>query len=499
MQKKVIVIGSGFSSLSAASYLAKSGFEVTVLEKNNTAGGRARKFETQGYNFDMGPSWYWMPEIFEEFFNDFGVSVKDYYQLKRLSPSYAVYFGKGEEMLVPSDFGELCALFESNEKGAGDKLRLFLKEAEFKYRVGVDKMMRRPGESIKEFMDLSFVPALFRLDLFQSIDKHIRKYFTNDKLIQLLEFPILFLGTMPENTPALYSFMNYADMALGTWYPIGGMHKIVEGMVKVATAQGVKFKFGEAVESIDVENGQAVSVSTKTARYAADLVVAGSDYQHTEQTLLKKEFRTYTQKYWDKRVMAPSSLLFFLGINKPLPQLQHHTLFFDEPFGPHGKDIYINHKWPEKPLFYVCRTTATDKSVAPENCENVFILIPVAPDLNDDEATRERFFQQIMKRLEVYCGFDLTPFVEFKRSYAHANFMKDYNAFKGNAYGLANTLFQTANLKPALKSKKVKNLFYTGQLTVPGPGVPPAIISGKLVTEQIVKRIKSRKLILQHG
>jgi phytoene desaturase len=487
MQKKVVVIGSGFSSLSAASYLAKSGFDVTIVEKNSSPGGRARKFETHGYNFDMGPSWYWMPEIFEEFFNDFEKKAADFYDLKRLSPSYSVYFGKGDEMIVPSDFEALCALFESIEKGAGLKLKAFLKEAEYKYRVGIDRMMRKPGSSIKEFMDMSLFPAVFKLDLFQSIDKHIRKYFKHEKLIRLLEFPILFLGTMPENTPALYSLMNYADMALGTWYPMGGMHKIIEGMVHVATSKGVKFVYDNAVESIDVKNGKAISVTTKNQVFDADIVVAGSDYNHTEQVLLKKEYRNYTEKYWDKRVLAPSSLLFYLGVKKPLPKLQHHTLFFDEPFGPHAQEIYVTPKWPKNPLFYVCRTTATDKSVAPENCENLFLLIPVAPNLIDDESTRAHYYNLIMERLELFCGEEIRPFVEYKRSYAHANFIKDYNAFKGNAYGLANTLMQTANLKPSLKSKKVSNLYFAGQLTVPGPGVPPAIISGKIVSEQIVK------------
>lgn len=477
--------------MSAASYLAKSGFEVTIVEKNESAGGRARKFEAKGYNFDMGPSWYWMPEIFEEFYNDFGKTTADFYTLKRLSPSYSVYFGKSDEMLVPSGTDELCNMFEKMEHGAGKKLRKFLDEAEFKYRVGVDKMMRKPGESYKEFLDLSFIPALFRLDLFQSIDKHIRKSFKNEKLIRLLEFPILFLGTMPENTPALYSLMNYADMALGTWYPMGGMYRIVEAMENVAKSQGVKFIFGQAVKKININDGRAISVSTDKQTIEADIIVAGSDYNHTEQTLLPKEYRTYSSDYWEKRVMAPSSLLFYLGVKKTLPKLQHHTLFFDEQFGPHAKEIYTTPQWPKKPLFYVCRTTASDKTVAPEGCENLFLLIPVAPGLKDDEETRERYYDLLMNRLEDFCGEPIRPFVEYKRSYAHNDFISDYNAFKGNAYGLANTLMQTANLKPSLRSKKVKNLYYTGQLTVPGPGVPPAIISGKVVAEQIVKHSKS--------
>lgn len=490
MSNKIVVIGSGFSSLSAASYLAKSGFEVTVIEKNDSAGGRARKFETQGYNFDMGPSWYWMPEIFEEFFSDFDSNTASHYELKRLSPSYAAYFGNGEELIVPSDLSELCQLFESIEPGAGNHLKKYLKEAEYKYRVAVDKIMRRPGKSISEFLEFSFIPALFRMDLFQSIEKHIRKHFTSEKIIRLLEFPILFLGTMPKNTPALYSLMNYADMALGTWYPKGGMYKIVEGMKNVALQQGVKFVFNETVNSINVQNGKAVSVSTQSKVYKADWVVAGSDYQHTEQTLLKKEYRKYSSNYWSKRVMAPSALLFYLGIKKLLPKLQHHTLFFDCSLEAHAAEIYDAPQWPKQPMFYVCRTSASDTSVAPPGCENLFILIPIAAGLNDDEIIREKYYTSIMSRLETYCGESIKPYVEFKKSYAHSNFNADYNAYKGNAYGLANTLKQTARFKPSITSNKVCNLFYTGQLTVPGPGVPPAIISGKLVAEQVSKKIK---------
>ena len=492
MKKKVVVIGSGFSSLSAASHLAKQGFDVTIVEKNDSPGGRARKFEASGYTFDMGPSWYWMPDVFEQFFNFFGKKASDFYSLKRLSPSYSVYFGNGDEMLVPSDYTELCNLFESIEKGASEKLKKFLNEAEYKYRVGINKLVHKPGQSITEFLDWELATGVFKLDVFQSMTAHIRKSFKNEKLVRLLEFPVIFLGAMPEKTPALYSLMNYADMVLGTWYPMGGMHKIVEAMVSVAQSQGVKFEYNQNINSIHVEAGKVISVSSSTNNFDADIVVAGSDYHHTEQTLLKKEFRTYSPGYWDSRVMAPSSLLFYLGVKKPLKMLQHHTLFFDEPFAPHAKDIYVTPQWPDKPLFYVCRTTATDESVAPVNCENIFLLIPVAPDLKDDEATREKYYQIIMKRLEAFCGEEIIPFVEYKRSYAHSNFINDYNAFKGNAYGLANTLMQTANLKPALKSKKVKGLYYTGQLTVPGPGVPPAIISGKVVAEQISKDFRKQ-------
>jgi phytoene desaturase len=300
-----------------------------------------------------------------------------------------------------------------------------------------------------------------------------------------MEFPVLFLGATPENTPALYSLMNYADLALGTWYPRGGMHKIVEGMVKVAQQQGVKLEYNQEVQEIRVENGRATGVQTAAGFRPADIVVAGADYHHAEQQLLAPQHRHYDEKYWDSRTMAPSSLLFYLGINKRLNNLRHHNLFFDEDFGRHAQEIYEQPQWPSKPLFYASVPSQTDPTVAPEGCENLFLLVPVAPDLADPEETRERYYHLVMDRLERLTGQSIRDAVVYKRSYAHSDFVADYHSYKGNAYGLANTLKQTAILKPTLKSKKVSNLYFTGQLTVPGPGVPPSLISGQVVAKEV--------------
>ncbi|MDQ3290033.1 MAG: phytoene desaturase family protein, partial [Bacteroidota bacterium] len=355
----------------------------------------------------------------------------------------------------------------------------------------INQLVHKPSRSISEFLSLKLLLDVLRLDVFQSIHGHLRKYFRHEKLLQLLEFPILFLGALPQNTPALYSLMNYADIVLGTWYPMGGMYKIVEGMVALAKEQGVEFDFNQNVQQINVKNGHAYQVVTDTKAVEADIVLAGADYHHVEQQLLAPEYRSYTESYWDKRVLAPSSLIFYLGVNKRLQRLSHHNLFFDEDFGPHAREIYKNPRWPEKPLFYVSAPSQTDPSVAPEGGENLFILIPVAPGLEDNESIREQYYQLVMDRLEKLTGQTIRDSVVVKRSYAHSDFIRDYNAFKGNAYGLANTLMQTAILKPGLKSKKVKNLFYTGQLTVPGPGVPPSLISGQVVAEEIRKEFSS--------
>ena len=489
--KKAIVIGSGFAGLSAASFLAKAGWAVTLLEKHEQPGGRAQKFEANGFTFDMGPSWYWMPDVFERYFNYFGKKVSDYYSLKRLDPSYSVYYPKNK-IDIPADYTALKQLFESIEKGSAAQLDKFLAEALYKYEVGVKKLVFKPSLSVLEFADLELAKGILKLDVFTNMKKHISKYFTHPQLVQLMEFPVLFLGALPQNIPALYSLMNYADIKLGTWYPQGGLNTVATAMHKLATELGVKTYFGQNVQSINIENGKAVSVKTTFAKgdetFFADAIISAADYHFTETKLLQKQYRSYTDEYWDKRVMAPSCLLYYVGINKKLKTVQHHSLFFDVDFNKHGIEIYDTPMWPTEPLFYVCAASVTDNDIAPKGCENLFFLIPVAAGLQGDgEALRDKYFETIVNRFEQQTGESISENIIYKRSYSVANFVEDHNAFKGNAYGLANTLMQTAILKPSLKSKKIPNLYYAGQLTVPGPGVPPSLISGEVAAAQVVK------------
>jgi phytoene desaturase len=485
--KKAVVIGAGFAGLSAATFLANKGWDVTVLEKHDLPGGRARKFDAQGFVFDMGPSWYWMPDVFEKYFSNFGKKVSDYYALKRLDPSYRVYFDTNS-WDIPSNYEALQNLLDSVEPGAGKALDKFMEEAKFKYEVGVGKLVHKPGQSLMEFIEWDVIKGVFKLDIFQSMKKHIARFFKHPHIQMLMEFPVLFLGALPEKTPALYSLMNYADIKGGTWYPEFGMYSIVKAMYKVALEQGVKFKFGEQVTSIQVQNGIAVNASSinkitnEQSIHAFDVVVGAGDYHHIETQLLDTKYQSYADAYWDSRLLAPSSLLYYVGLNKKLKGVTHHSLFFDTDFGVHGKEIYTNPAWPSNPLFYASVPSVTDSSVAPEGMENLFLLIPVAAGLaGDTEEIREKYFQQLIKRLEQKWGQSISDAIVYKRSFAVADFKSEYHSFKGNAYGLANTLLQTAILKPSCKSKKVKNLYYTGQLTVPGPGVPPSLISGEVV------------------
>lgn len=488
-QKHVVVIGSGFSGLSAACELAKGGVRVTLLEKNESAGGRASVFRDQGFMFDMGPSWYWMPDVFEWFFAQYGETVQQHYNLKRLDPGYRIYFGENEVTDIPASLEELYALFEAEEPGSSVQLKKFLDDAAYKYKVGMQDLVFKPCHSITEFADARLFSSLFRIQLFTSLEKEVRQKFKSEKLRKILEFPVYFLGALPSNTPALYSILNYADLVLGTWYPMGGMGKIIEGMMATATRLGVEVRFHSAVEQIEYSGNQVTAVRTAAGRILCDGVVAAADYHYVEQKLLAPEVRNYQEAYWEKKTLAPSCIIFYLGVKGRIGKLLHHNLFFDQSFEQFADEIYTHPRWPEEPLFYTCVPSITDDTVAPDGHENLFILIPVAPGLEDTEDIKDSYYDKVMKRLELHTGEPIASRVVVKHSFAYRNFVDRYHSFKGNAYGLANTLMQTAVFKPKMRNKKLKNLLYAGQLTVPGPGVPPSLISGHVAAKEMLKHL----------
>ena len=483
MNKKIVIIGSGFSSLSAACYLAKDGHSVALYEKNKTLGGRCRQFIKEGFTFDIGPSWYWMPDIFEKFFEDFNRRREDFYALDKLSPAYKIFF-KDDVITIGDTLDKICLEFERIEKGSAVHLRKFIKKAQENYDIAINKVVLRPGISPFELVTPE---TAMRVDqFFKTISGQVRRKFKNPKLISTLEFPVLFLGAKPSNTPSFYSFMNYADFGLGTWHPRGGMYEVIKAMTTLAQELGVEIHTESPVNKIHVENSRTTGITSKNQFIAADIVLSGADYHHSE-SLLEERYRQYSEAYWNKKTFAPSSLLFFIGFDKKLSNVEHHNLFFDTDFALHASEIYDTPKWPSDPLFYVNFPSVTDSSMAPEGCETGFFLVPIATDLEDTQKLRDQYFDIIIKRFEERTGQLIKNNIIFKESFCVNDFVEDYNSYKGNAYGMANTLLQTAFLRPKLKSKKVKNLFFTGQLTVPGPGVPPSLISGKLVSQLITK------------
>ena len=484
MKKSVHIIGSGFSSLAASCYMSKLGYEVTVLEKNDTVGGRARQLIKDGFTFDIGPSWYWMPGVFERFFGDFGRKPSDYYELEKLDPAYRVYFGEDDYLLVDGDLDRIYEMFEKEEPGSSKHLKAFMSSAGANYETAIEDLVYKPGVSPLELVTPTTIARVSQF--FSTVKKQVRKKIKSHKLIQILEFPVLFLGAKPSNTPAFYNFMNYADFGLGTWHPKGGMYSVVKGMKALAEDLGVTFKTNMNVEKIVIQNGKVSGLKVNGEHIPTDLVLSGADYHHSE-TLLEPKYRQYSESYWEKKTFAPSSLLFYVGFDKKLKNINHHNLFFDTDFDAHAVEIYDDPKWPKEPLFYANFTSVTDSGTAPEGNENGFFLIPLAPGIEDTPELREQYFDLIINRFEKITQQEVRKNVIFKESFCVNDFVKEYNSYKGNAYGMANTLLQTAFLRPKIKSKKVKNLYFTGQLTVPGPGVPPSLISGKIASELIQK------------
>ena len=484
MSKSIAVIGSGFSSLAAACYLAKNGKKVQLFEKNDSIGGRARRFKVQGFTFDMGPSWYWMPDVFERFFADFDKKPSDYYELDKLDPGYQVIFEGGETIEIGDNLDKIYRIFDQEEENGAKKLKKFIDNARKNYDIAIKDLVYNPGVSPLELVTLKTVTKLG--EFFSTVDKDVEKVFKNEKLKRILKFPVLFLGAKPSETPSFYNFMNYADFGLGTWHPKGGFHEVIAAIADLAKSLGVELHTSANIEKINVENHTAKSLKVNGETKIFDTILSGADYHHTE-TLLDEKDRQYSESFWDKKVFAPSSLLFYIGFDKKLENVKHHNLFFDVDFEAHAEDIYTTPQWPKDPLFYANFTSITDPGTAPEGHENGFFLIPIAPGIEDTEELREDYFNKIMTRFETLTNQSVRKNIIFKKSYCVNDFVEDYNSYKGNAYGMANTLLQTAFLRPKLKSKKVKNLFFTGQLTVPGPGVPPALISGKLVSELIEK------------
>ncbi|WP_445736063.1 phytoene desaturase family protein [Mariniflexile sp.] len=484
MKSTINIIGSGFSSLAASCYLAKAGYHVTIFEKNTTIGGRARQLVKDGFTFDIGPTWYWMPDVFERFFNDFNKKPSDYYALEKLNPAYSVYFGKDDFITIEDTFNKIKIAFENEEPGSSKKLTQFIAKAKSNYDIAIKDLVYNPGVSPLELVTFATINKLNQF--FSTIKRDVRKEFKNDRLVKILEFPVLFLGAKPSDTPSFYNFMNYADFGLGTFHPKKGMYQVILALESLAKELGVTIKTNAPIEKIRVENGKATGLVSNGIEYKSDIVVSGADYHHTE-TLLQKTDRQYSENYWNKKTFAPSSLLFYVGFDKKLIHVNHHTLFFDVDFDVHAEAIYDTPKWPENPLFYASFPSITDGNAAPEGKEAGIFLIPLAPGLEDTTELRETYFNKIMDRFENLTSQNVKNHIICKESFCINDFIKDYNSYKGNAYGMANTLTQTAFLRPKLKSKKVKNLFFTGQLTVPGPGVPPSLISGKLVADLVIK------------
>jgi phytoene desaturase len=487
MAKKAVIIGSGFGGLSAAALLAKEGFEVRVLEKNEGPGGRSSVYSEQGYTFDMGPSWYLMPDVYERFFAGFGKKPSDLFELKKLDPSYRIHFGNRKVADISPDLAKNLALFDSLEPGGGERLKDYLESAREKYDLSVNELLYRDYRSILDFLSGRLILEGRKLHVFESLDSFVSKHFESDEAKKIVEYSIGFLGGSPKNTPSFYHIMSHIDLTLGVFYPVGGMRKLVRAMQELAESYGAVFRFNEPVTRIVVEGKEATGVVTSQGVYDADLVLVNADYAFAELSLVDDQHRTYDQAYWESRVMAPSAIVMYVGINKQVEALSHHTLFLDKNWDQNFEEIFdpALARWPEHPSYYVNVPSRTDPTAAPPGCDTLFILVALAPGLEDSPEIRENFYQKIMDHLEATTGENIRDAVEVKRIFALNDFRDRYNAYKGTALGLSHTLFQTALWRPAHQSKHVRNLYYSGHYTHPGIGVPMTLISSTIVAREI--------------
>jgi phytoene desaturase len=476
----VTVVGGGIGGLSAAAFLAADGAEVRVLEKNEQLGGRASRMHRDGFTFDMGPSWYMMPDVFERFFAQFDRQPSDYYDLEHLDPHYRVFFTDGDQVDVTGDREQLVDLFESYESGAGEAFRDYLETSQEHYETAMPHFVYEDRSRLRDYVDLDVLRAApVGLSLLGTMEGHVADYVDHPKLRQLLQYTLVFLGGSPHNTPALYNIMTHVDVNLGVYYPDGGLGAVVDALVELGGELGVTYETGAEVTGMA---GRPAGVRVETADQGSattDAAVANADYAHVERELLSPSDRQYGDAYWEERTYAPSAYLLYLGVEGDIDPLAHHSLVLPPDWDRHFEQIFDDPAWPDDPAFYVCAPSVTDDSVAPADHSTLFVLVPIAPGLADGPEARADYRDLVLERLATHTGVDVRDRIVVEEDFCVSEFAERYNATQGTALGLAHTLRQTALLRPSNTSKTVDGLYYTGAFTTPGIGVPMCLISGE--------------------
>ncbi|MBD3408367.1 MAG: phytoene desaturase [Candidatus Lokiarchaeota archaeon] len=486
----VKVIGAGVGGLATAALLAKQGHNVTVLEKNKEPGGRARIWNTDGFTFDMGPSWYLMPDVFEHYFDLFGRTVKDFYELVRLDPSYRFFFPNDEIIDISADLKENMELFDQLEEDGAKKFQRYLKQSQDKYEYLLDGLMYEDLSGLRSMLSPKLMAAGWKLSILSNMDKLIRKYFDDERVQKILQYTIVFLGGNPKNTPALYSMISHIDYNLGVWYPLGGMGKIVDGLVSLTEEFNGTIKYNTEVANLEILDNKVRQIFTNNGTIEADLVVVNADYPHVEINYLPDDFQTYDKGYWEKKTIAPSAYVMYVGLDKTIDTLTHHNVILDHDWVEHFEQIFEDPQWPEKPAYYLCCTSKSDDSVAPPGHENIFVTVPISPGIEDTPEIRESYFDKMIEHMEKVLKTDIRDAIKVKRIFTLDDFSQDYNAYRGTAVGLTHSFWQSAFFRPSHKSKKVDNLYYVGQYTHPGIGVPMALISAEIVADLIKEEMK---------
>jgi len=482
-----VIIGGGVGGLACACYLAKEGIKVTLVEKNEQIGGRASVLERDGFRFDMGPSWYLMPDVFERFFKFFDREPKDYYELIQLDPHYRIFFKDGEKIDIFSDIEKNKNTFEKIEAGSGESLVKYLDKSKITYEIGMQKFVYKDRPKLIDYFSWDVLRNAHKVKLFGSMQNHVAKYFSNSKLQQIMQYTLVFLGGSPKNTPALYNLMGHVDFNLGVYYPKGGMGNVISAMVELGEELGVEYKLNFEVDSIEGERGSFVLKSVFGEEIKSDVVVSNADYRHTEMELLPKKMMQYDSKYWKSRVYAPSAFLIYLGVKGGIEPLIHHNLVIPVDWDDHFEKIFTDPAWPDDPAYCICAPSDTDNSVAPSGCSNMFILVPIAAGLEDSEEVRKEYRNKILEDILENTGVEIEDRIIVEEHFSVKDFLNKYNSSKGSALGIAHTLNQTGPLRPNHRSKKLDGMYYTGGYTRPGIGVPMCLISGEHTAKVVIE------------
>lgn len=488
--EKAIIIGGGIGGLATACLLAKKGYGVELVEKNEKVGGVANQFEAQGFTFDTGPSWYLMPDVFQNFFDLLGERVEDYLDLIKLSPSYRIFFkGQNRTFDFYSDFERDADTLETLEPGAKEKLREYLKLSEMQYKIALGGFMYKNYDTVFDFINKEVATEGRKLEVFARMSDYVEKFFKCDEVQKIMEYQLVFLGSSPYNTPALYNIMSHIDFNMGVYYPRGGVYTIVEALQRIGENLGVKYRTdapvariltgrGRRVRGVRLESGEEIE---------ADLVVSNASIHHTETKLLAPPFRSFSERYWKTRTLAPSALIMYLGMRDRVDSLTHHNLLFAQDWKQGFAEIFDKPQWPRDPSLYVCAPGVTDDSVSPPGKNQLFILVPIAPGLEYSDAQLAAYSDRILQVVESEMNIpNLRERIEFKKIFSIKDFAARYNTQNGTALGLAHTMVQTAILRPNNVSKKLKNLFYVGANTNPGIGMPICLISAELAYKRII-------------
>jgi phytoene desaturase len=499
MQKPTaLVIGAGIGGIATAARLAKNGYDVTVLEKESTPGGRCNQLIRDGHRFDIGPTLFLMPEIWEETFTSLGERMSDHLELKRIDPTYKVHFDDGLQLELTSNIGEMQTQLEKVEKTAFAGFLSYIAEGSRHYKMSVEKFVGRNFYNIFEYFSLGNLPLLFQLKALKKHYANTNRFFKDERLKAAFTFQNMYLGLSPYDAPATYSLLQYTELAEGVWYPIGGMYAGIQALVSIAEKLGVKFIYNAPVKKLNVKSSKAGSERSRRIEsvklqddreFTADIFVGNADLPYIYKELLPKNKEA---KKLDNKLYTCSTIMFYWGVDREYPQIAHHNVFLGADYKASFDQIFNDHTLPEVPSFYVHAPARTDNAAAPKGQETLYVLVPVghldARSEQDWEALVNRARQTVLTRLAKEMGAgSLKEHIKFEIVYQPKVWKERFNLEKGAAFGLSHNFWQVGYLRPQNRHKQYKNLYFVGASTHPGTGLPIVLLSARLTTERILK------------